>query len=44
MNVMEYLGAVEPVVNASNVDKGITTLPSSIDLNSYIENIKYRTL
>ena len=41
---MEYLGAGEPIVNSPNVDKGITTLAISINLNSYIENFKNRTL
>ena len=35
---MEYLGAGGPVMNSSNVDKGITTLATNIDLNSYLEN------
>ena len=41
---MEYLGAGGPVVNSPNVDKGITTLAMNINLNSYMENIKNRTL
>ena len=41
---MEYLAAGEPVVNSSNVDKGITTLAMNINLNIYIENTKNRTL
>ena len=41
---MEYLGAGGPVVNSPNVDKGITTLAMDINLNSYMENIKIRTL
>ena len=41
---MEYLGAGGPVVNSPNVDKGSTTITMNIDLNSYLENIKNRTL
>ena len=41
---MEYLGAGGPVANSPNVDKGITTLAMNINLNSYMENIKNRTL
>ena len=41
---MKYLGAGGPVVNSSSVDKGIATLAININLNSYIENIKNRTL
>ena len=41
---MEYLGASGLVVNSPNVDKGITTLAMDINLNSYMENIKIRTL
>ena len=41
---MKYLGTGGPVVNSQNIDKGITTLPININLNSYIENIKNRTL
>ena len=41
---MEYLGAGGPVVNSPNVDKGTTTLAMNINLNSYMENIKNRTL
>ena len=41
---MEYLGAGEPVVNSPNVNKEITTLAINIILNSYIENIKNKTL
>ena len=37
-------GAGEPVVNPPSVDKGITTLAVNINLNSYMENIKKRTL
>ena len=41
---MECLVASGPVVNSPNVDKGITTLALNINLNSYMENIKNRTL
>ena len=41
---MEYLGVGGPVVNSPNVDKGITTLTINVNLKSYIENIKNRTL
>ena len=41
---MEYLGAGGPVKNFPNVEKGITTLAININLNSYMENIKKRTL
>ena len=41
---MEYLGAVGPVVNSPNVDKGIPTFAVDIKVNSYMENIKNRTL
>ena len=41
---MEYLGAGGPVVNSPNVDKGSATITMNIDLNSYLENIKNRTL
>ena len=41
---MEYLGAGGPVVNSTNVDKGINTLAMNINLNSYMESIKTRTL
>ena len=41
---MDYIGAGGPVVNSSNVDKGITTLAININLNSYMEVIKNRTL
>ena len=43
INVMKYLGAGEPVVNFLNVDKGITTLATKINLNSSIKDIKNRT-
>ena len=32
---MEYLGAGGPVVNSPNVDKGITTLAITLNLNLY---------
>ena len=38
------VGAGGSVVNSPNVDKGIATLTITINLNSYIENIKNRTL
>ena len=41
---MEYLDAGGPVVNSSNAGKRITTLGINLDLNSYIENIKNKTL
>ena len=41
---MEYLGAHGPIVNFKNVDKGITTLAKNLNLNSYMENNKNRTL
>ena len=44
IDVKEYLGAGGPVVNSLNVNRGITTLTININLNSYIENIKNRTL
>ena len=44
VDVVEYLGADGPVVNSANVDKGIATLAMNINLNSYMENIKNRTL
>ena len=44
INVMEYLAAGGPVVNSPNVYKGITTLTTNINLNSYMENVKNRTL
>ena len=42
--MMEYLGASGPVVNSPNVSKEITALAMNINLNSYMENIKARTL
>ena len=44
IGVMEYLGVDGPVVNSPNVDKGINTLAININLNSYVESIKNRTL
>ena len=44
IGVMEYLGADGPVVNSPNVNKGINTLAININLNSYVESIKNRTL
>ena len=41
---MEHLGASGPAVNSPNVDKGIITLAMNINLNSYMESIKNRTL
>ena len=41
---MKHLGAGRPVVNFSNFDKGIITNAMNINLNSYMENIKNRTL
>ena len=41
---MEYLDAGGPVVNSSNAGKRITTLGINLHLNSYIENIKNKTL
>ena len=40
----EYLGAGGPVVNSLNVNRGNTTLAININLSSYIENIKNKTL
>ena len=34
------VGASGPVVNSPYVNKGITTLATNINLNSYVENIK----
>ena len=44
IEVMEYQGAGGPVVNSPNVDLGITTLAKNLNLNSYMENTKNRTL
>ena len=44
IDAMVYLGAGGPVMNSPNVDKRITTVAININLNSYIENIKNRTL
>ena len=41
---MEYLGAGGPVVNSPNVNKGTTTFAMNINLNSYMKDIKNRTL
>ena len=44
IDIMEYLGAGRPVVNSPSVGKGITNLVINLNLNSYMENIKNRTL
>ena len=41
---MEYLCVGGPVMNFPNVDKGIATLAININLSSYTEHIKNRTL
>ena len=40
---MEYVDAAGPVVNSPNINKGIT-LAINLNPNSYMENIKNRTL
>ena len=42
--MMEYLNVSGSAVNSVNVDKGITTLAINLNLDSYIENIRNRTL
>ena len=44
IDIMEYLGAGRPVVNSPSVGKGITNLVINLNLNSYMEDIKNRTL
>ena len=43
MDVIEYLGVDGPLVNSTNVNKGITTLALNLNVNSYMESIKNRT-
>ena len=41
---MENLGTGGPAVTSQNVSKGFATLTMNINPNSYMENIKNRTL
>ena len=44
IDVMKYVGAGGQVVNSLNVDKGITTFVTNVNVNSHVENIGIRIL